>query len=251
MLEMVKLALWVPAVYVPPEYRPSVLTPISPWHIMSSYLNLETAMQGFLLGLSSGVTCLAYCAPVLVPYLLGEGHRTARNWGVLAQFMAGRLAGYLLFGLLAWTAQSLVLGLLGSQSPLFGVLYVVLAGLLLVYGLVKMPTVCATSLPGLSGWLRRWPALLPAGLGLFTGLNLCPPFLLAFANAANSASLLQSVLFFLLFFIGTSLYFVPLPFVGTLHRFPALRIIGKFAAVIIAVYYLLYGIVLIAGGIRS
>ena len=58
-------------------------------------------MQAFLLGLSYGAVCVAYCAPVLVPYLLGEGNRTWRNYAVLLRFLAGRLLGYLLFGIMA------------------------------------------------------------------------------------------------------------------------------------------------------
>ena len=30
-------------------------------------------MEAFLSGLSNGVLCVAYCAPVLVPYLIGQG----------------------------------------------------------------------------------------------------------------------------------------------------------------------------------
>lgn len=59
-------------------------------------------MQAFLLGLSNGAVCLAYCAPVLIPYLLGEGKRISRNFAVLIRFLAGRLLGYLLFGIMAW-----------------------------------------------------------------------------------------------------------------------------------------------------
>ncbi|PKO22945.1 MAG: hypothetical protein CVU38_06710 [Chloroflexi bacterium HGW-Chloroflexi-1] len=87
-------------------------------------------MQGFILGLASGATCLAYCAPVLIPFFLGEGKRTRQNWGLLAQFLGGRLAGYLLFGLLAWLAYRLVLGPSSHRALIFGGVYVLLAGLL-------------------------------------------------------------------------------------------------------------------------
>lgn len=206
-------------------------------------------LQGFLLGLASGTTCLATCAPVLIPLLLGEGKQTRQNWALLGQFLGGRLVGYLLFALFAWASGQLVLAAAGgARSPLFGAAYVLLAAALLVYGLGKWPTVCAGSLTGLRARLARWPALLPLGLGLLTGLNLCPPFLLAFTGAADGRSLLNSLAFFALFFVGTSLYFLPLPFVGLLRRFDVLRTVGRLAAVVVAVYYLFTGIIMIAGG---
>jgi sulfite exporter TauE/SafE len=206
------------------------------------------AVQGFLLGLANGATCLAYCAPVLVPFLLGEGQRVRQNWAVLGKFLGGRLGGYLLFGLLAWAINQLLLEDSSARAPVLGVAYVVLAVLLIVYGVVKTPTACAGNLKGARAWLNRWPAWLPVGLGFLTGLNVCPPFLMAFAGAAGTGTLWQSLFFFGAFFLGTSLYFLPFPFLGAFRRFQAVRIVGKFAAVIVALYYLFAGAVLLAAG---
>ena len=52
-------------------------------------------LRGFFLGLSSGTVCLFSCAPVLVPYLLGEGRRTGGNFLSLGLYLAGRLAGWM------------------------------------------------------------------------------------------------------------------------------------------------------------
>ena len=48
-------------------------------------------MQGFLLGLANGTTCLAFCAPVLVPFLLEEGKNVRQNLMTLFKFLGGRL----------------------------------------------------------------------------------------------------------------------------------------------------------------
>ena len=206
-------------------------------------------MQGFLLGLASGATCLAYCAPVLIPLMLGEGQRTRKNWELLGKFLGGRLAGYLLFGLLAWLLSQLLLGGSAYRNLLLGGAYLVLAVLLAVYGLAKAPAACAGSLKEARTFLRRWPVLLPLGLGFLTGLNLCPPFLLAFTSAASAGSLAASLVFFLAFFGGTSLYFLPMAFVGLMSRVSALRTVGKLAAVLMALYYAYSGIIYLAGGI--
>ncbi|MFL7807625.1 MAG: sulfite exporter TauE/SafE family protein, partial [Anaerolineae bacterium] len=89
-------------------------------------------MQGFLLGLANGTTCLTFCAPVLVPYLLGEGKGVRKNLLTLLQFLIGRLGGYMLFGLAAWATGSLLLGATAGQGVLLGLVYVGLAALLLV-----------------------------------------------------------------------------------------------------------------------
>jgi hypothetical protein len=72
---------------------------------------------------------------------------------------------------------------------------------------------------------------------------------LAFTNAASTGTLVGSLVFFLAFFLGTSVYFIPIPFLGVFRRVSTLQIVGKFAAVIVALYYLGTGILLLAGGV--
>jgi hypothetical protein len=94
-----------------------------------------------------------------------------------------------------------------------------------------------------------WPFMLPATIGLFTGLNFCPPFLLAFTNAAGEANLFRTLMFFSLFFLGTSIFFVPFPLIGTLRRINLLTIIGKLASGIMGIYYFYTGLMLVISGI--
>ena len=64
----------------------------------------EKAMiRGLLLGLAVGPTCLASCVPAMVPVLIPAQTRGGVfPVSLTAKFLAGRLIGYLLFGLLAW-----------------------------------------------------------------------------------------------------------------------------------------------------
>ncbi len=208
-------------------------------------------MQGLLLGLSSGTVCIAYCAPVLVPYLLGEGRNTRRNFFLLTEFLLGRLTGYLLFGILAWVTGRMLMEKIDHRGLILGLIYLVLSGFLASYGLRKTAGSCAAR-PLRSFWSResiRDSGVLPPLLGFITGLNLCPPFLLAFTSATGAGSLAGSVLFFLFFFVGTSVYFLPAPFLGALSRFELLRTVGKLSAVVVAVYYFYVGILMFGGGI--
>ena len=208
-------------------------------------------MQGFFLGLANGTSCLALCAPVLIPFLLSEGEDIRHNLAALLKFLAGRLGGYLLFGLLAWAVGGLLVEVGGSQALLIGGTYIGLSILLLVAVFrKKRPAAGGCALSQARARFRRWPALIPAGMGLLAGLKVCPPLLLAFTDAASSGTLGGSLLLFVTFFLGTSLYFLPLPLLGAFSRLPDLRIVGRFAAVIVALYYLFSGVLLFAGGIQ-
>jgi sulfite exporter TauE/SafE len=210
-------------------------------------------MQAFLLGLSNGAVCLAYCAPVLIPYLLGEGKRISRNFAVLIRFLAGRLLGYLLFGIMAWAISRPVLQVVGHQELIIGFAYMLLSILLVFYGLFEARPLCAAS--RVTTLLRTVgdtsPFLIPVVAGIATGLNFCPPFLLALASTAGKSSLAHSLFFFLAFFLGTSIFFIPAPFVGLLRAFPVLRTVGKMAAGIMGIYYFYSGIIMVVGGIKS
>jgi len=208
-------------------------------------------MQGFLLGLANGTSCLALCAPVLIPFLLSEGKDIRHNLATLCKFLGGRLGGYLVFALLAWAVGGLLTDAGGYQALLIGGTYVGLSVLLLVAVFRKKrpaPGACAATQA--QARFRRWPALIPIGMGLLAGLKVCPPLLLAFTDAASSGTLGGSLLLFVTFFLGTSLYFLPLPLLGTVTRMPDLRIVGRFAAAIVALYYLVSGIALFAGGVQ-
>jgi sulfite exporter TauE/SafE len=208
-------------------------------------------MQGFLLGLANGTSCLALCAPILIPFLLSEGNNVGQNLATLLKFLGGRLGGYLLFAVLAWAVGGLLLEAGGAQALLIGGTYIGLSVLLLVAVFrKKKPANGACALSEAQARFRRWPALIPVGMGLLAGLKICPPLLLAFADAASTGSLGGSLLLFVTFFLGTSLYFLPISLVGTLTRLPDLRIVGRFAAVIVALYYLYSGVLLFAGGVQ-
>jgi hypothetical protein len=208
-------------------------------------------LDGFILGLSNGVTCIATCAPVLVPYFLGEAKGIACNYWVTGQFLSGRLLGYLLFAILAWTISSAILQNASQRNMIIGVAYVLFSGLLIFYGFIKKTDGSCKTACNQKKYQRLpafGPALLPVAAGFATGLSFCPPFLLAFTGAAGEASLSAAMLFFFSFFLGTSLLFVLAPLVGVFSRFPVLQTVGKMAAGLMGFYYLYSGVILLAGG---
>ena len=192
--------------------------------------------QGFLLGLSTGVFCLGHCAPVLVPYVLAETRpRLGMSLGLVGQFLLGRLAACVLFGLAAgylgvWVGGSLPRWMMALSL-------VVLSLLLILYALAQnLPR------PGLCRFVRGHSARMPLVLGFLTGINPCPPFLLATAYVFEGANPLGGVLLFVAFFLGTSLYLLPLTFVGLLSRYEQIREVARLTTIIVGVVFLLMGL---------
>jgi hypothetical protein len=93
--------------------------------------------------------------------------------------------------------------------------------------------------------------LFPLLLGFLTGINLCPTFALVFTEASGMNNLLECLWFFLLFFIGTTVYFVPIPLVGLLRNREGAKTVGRFLLVLICAWFIYKGIMLIfaSGGI--
>ncbi|MFH0803075.1 MAG: sulfite exporter TauE/SafE family protein [bacterium] len=210
-------------------------------------------IQGFFLGLSSGTVCLFSCAPVLTPYFLGEGKKTGGNFLSLIRFMMGRLLGYLLFGIIAWESGQTLLKFLPQREIFFGVVFIILSLFLAAYGLFDFRIPCAADAAAKSSalkFIRSGSALFPALLGFLTGINICPPFLMALADSSNTATLLGSVAFFFMFFLGTLPFFLPMPFLGLLTRFPQVRMVGKMTAVLMGAYYFYLGMMKCIGGMK-
>lgn len=211
---------------------------------------MNLLLHGFLLGLANGASCLATCAPVLLPLVIGEGLPVRRSILPVGQFLCGRLAGYLVFAVFAWMAGGRIRSAAWG-GLIFGLIYVLVAVMLIVYGFSSPKASCAAGSlkPAFRAALRRHPAVMPCATGLLTGLSLCPPFLAALAEVTREATLISSLLFFLAFFAATSLYLVPFPVAGMLRN-SAIRTTARLAAGVMGCYFLYRGLIMISGGVR-
>ena len=206
--------------------------------------------EAFLLGLASGPACVASCGPVVVPSLLAEGAGWRLNARYLSSFLGTRLVGYLLFAVVAWEIGVLVSPAPAARALIYGGIHVLLGVALLWYarsigrgcahtcagsGLVSIGRIGKRSVPG------------AAILGFLTGVSLCPPFVAAGLRAAQMGSMAAALLFFAVFFIATTLWFVPFVGLGCVKRNASVIFVARTAMILVALYYLLAGVAMLAG----
>jgi sulfite exporter TauE/SafE len=204
--------------------------------------------EAFLLGLSSGTYCAAACAPVALPFLSsrerGEKPYVA-NAVLIGLFLAGRLIGYVVVG-----ASLAVIGAyaLSYVDPAFSralarIAYALTGALMIVAGLAEgFPTAKACDAAR-----RVWRPWMGAFLfGLLTGASICPPFFTAatrvFAGVGSTgaAAALSGAGYFAFFFIGTSIWLLPLlALPAVLRRSDLLRFISRSAMTMIGAYFLI------------
>ncbi|MFH1427477.1 MAG: sulfite exporter TauE/SafE family protein [Patescibacteria group bacterium] len=184
--------------------------------------------NGFLLGLSTGVFCLAYCAPIFLPQLIAEKSKF-HGWLVFIKFNLGRLIAYAIFGaLFGWLGSEFQLNFLKNFSSW---IIISLSVLLILYGL-------GLSLPKLSwcSWTKK--IQLPFISGFLLGINICPPFLLALTVNFQTGGIINGLIFFLMFFLGTTIYLMPLTFFGYLANTKWLRQASRLAAIAVGLIFL-------------
>ncbi len=162
-----------------------------------------------------------------------EERSPKKNFLVLLEFLAGRLAGYLCFGLLVgYLGEKFDPGWLRHATDIS---FIALSLVLLLYllGLVREKNFCSTP----KFIKTRSPAL----MGFFMGINLCPPFLLSLIYVFSRKSALYGMLYFALFFLTSSLYFLPILFLGFASRAKEFRTVARVSGFIVSGIFLVYG----------
>jgi sulfite exporter TauE/SafE len=176
---------------------------------------LPALIAGLGLGLAQAPICLGTCAPLALAVVAdAPADRARRGLGDLLFFVLGRVLGYLVLGA--------VVGMLAGritraelQRPL-GAAFVAIAAALWLGALGRGAS------EGSWGCRLARGVRSPLLLGALTGLQVCPPLLLAVGVALQGGGVLHGVALFAGFFLGTSVGFVPFaawPWIG--RRLPA------------------------------
>jgi len=187
-------------------------------------MNLITGIaEPLALGLSTGTWCVMYCAPVLLPFLLGrEGLSHRKNISLIGLFLCGRLASYIALGFALGLSGLLVLEFFDPvlARNLSSIAYIFCGLVLLSSGFAPRLLArfgCGKKTGEASGCIRsriftfisgdRMTALFS---GICVGLHICPPFWTAAFRSASSGTPLGGAMYFLMFYIGTLPFFLPL-----------------------------------------
>lgn len=204
--------------------------------------------EAFVLGLSSGTYCATACAPVALPFLSSRPDAEkpyVRNALLVALFLCGRLAGYIAVGAALGAAGAYAVSYVDPAFTrvLSRIAFAAAGALMIGAGLAESLLKARAC-----GFMRRiWrPRMGAFAFGLLTGASICPPFFAAAARvfAAPSAGGFGAALggagYFLFFFLGTSVWLVPLLGLPALiGKSPVPRFIARSAMVMIGAYFLL------------
>ena len=197
--------------------------------------------EGFLLGIATGTTCLATCGPIYAPYLMLSANSLRTSLLTLLEISAGRFFTYLLVGFIAGL-MSKSLNLLGNRSWFTATAYIAFS-LYLIYTAFRTHRrkhCCQTS---------KWQSLVqrPIVIGLLTGINFCPSFFLAFSKAVSLSGPVAGMALFGAFFVGTSLFLLPLSFFGMFGQQAVFKRIAQVCAVGVGLWFIGQGVWLIYG----
>ena len=197
-------------------------------------------IEAFFLGLGTGTYCVTTCLPLILPFTLADTTDRRSNIKTVFLFLAGRLGGYISVGLILGAIGAFSIDYMNPHTAILlkRISYPAAGVLLLTAGLLySFPKLKFCRL--YSGFFKRE---MHAGLlGLVTAFSLCPPFFAAAARVFGKQSTLGGGLYFLFFFLGTTIWFLPLFGLQFLNRIIVpLKLISRTAMILIGGYYIVF-----------
>ncbi len=201
--------------------------------------------ESFILGLSTGSACLLTCGMVLFPYLMSGTAGVKRITIDLSFFLLSRMVVYAFLAVISWYLGKTFLTNQVVREVVPGILYIVFAMMLIWYAVDRnrqkeCPAKFVTTVNN-----RK---LIPVFLGVVNSLGFCPALFLILTKGASEGSLSESLLAFLFFFIGSSLWFLPLPLAGKLKKKKVFETIGILATGLAGVIFVIKGLTILIGG---
>jgi sulfite exporter TauE/SafE len=202
--------------------------------------------DSFILGLSSGSACLATCGMVMFPYLMAGSAGVRRIAIDLSLFLFTRLIIYFILATLAWYFGQTLFSNPVVRNVVPGILYIVFAVMLVWYCISKNrnPECPAKIVKEVNNH-----RLVPIFLGIVNSLGFCPALFIILTKGATQGTLFQSYIAFLAFFVGSSIWFFPLPLAGKIKKKEVLKTIGILATGLAGIIFMIKGLTNLIGGI--
>lgn len=203
----------------------------------------EVILIPFLAGLSTGISCLFFCFPFFTPFLVSKERGKKENIFLILKFLFGRLLGYLVFGgFFGFFGEKINQNFL-NLTFLFVLLVLSLILILYSLSLLKEKILFCQK-------IKEFSPKIPILMGFFTGINLCPPFLVSLTYIFTLHSFLKGIIYFLFFFLGTSFYFFSFFFFGLLSKIREFQIVARISGIVVGILFFVYGIYNFISGIN-
>lgn len=194
-------------------------------------------LQAFSLGLSAGGYCVSKCVPTLAPLLLLSPHKGLKTGlGMVCIFLAGRLLAYAGMGALAGFAGSFG-GSLAYTDSLLALSQIFLGGLLIAQAFYSCTR---TQCPGKKMLFGTGKTLFMAGI--LSSITLCPPILLAISMAMESGGAVKGLLFFICFFLATSVFVFPITLASLKLNNHLFVLASRIVCVATGIYFIFRGV---------
>ena len=202
--------------------------------------------DSLILGLSSGSACLATCGMVMFPYLMAGSAGVKRIAIDLSLFLITRFVVYFILATLSWYFGQALFSNTVVRNIVPGILYIIFAVMLVWYSIGKnrKPDCPAKIVKTVNNH-----RLVPILLGLVNSLGFCPALFIILTKGATQGTLVQSYIAFLAFFIGSSIWFLPLPLAGRIRKKEVLKNIGILATGLAGIIFMIKGLTNLIGGI--
>jgi sulfite exporter TauE/SafE len=202
--------------------------------------------DSFILGLSSGSACLATCGMVMFPYLMSGSAGPKRIALDLSLFLFTRFVVYFLLATVSWYLGQAIFNNPVVRNVVPGILYIAFAIMLVWYSISKTRN---SDCPAKIVKTVNNHRLIPILLGIVNSLGFCPALFIILTKGATQGTISQSYFAFLAFFIGSSVWFLPLPLAGRIRKKEVIRNIGVLATGLAGIIFMIKGITNLIGGL--
>jgi sulfite exporter TauE/SafE len=196
---------------------------------------LQTLIEGLILGFSTGSLCLITCTPIYLPYLISEDRKLSKGILAVLEISAGRFFSYLAFGAFAGYAGAQISSV--NREIFTSIAYILLSAYLVLSAVRTRNKQKKCHVPKLAKFTKS-----AFVLGVLTGINFCPSFLIALSKAVDLGGALSGMALFLGFFLGTSVFLIPLAFIGQISKISKMKMIAQIASIFIAVWFTFTGV---------
>lgn len=172
---------------------------------------IQFLIEGFLLGIATGLGCVAHCGPIYAPLLMQKKMKPWESVFMVLEISAGRFVAYISFGIL--------IGMVGKHfAPNNNLIEIFTAVSFLVLSVMMIMAALGyrREEKGCSRNKMMKFSNAPFLLGLITGIHICPSFLIALTNGLATKGPWGGGMLFFGFYMGTNVWLMPFSVIGFL-----------------------------------